>query len=208
MTNKVRDLKQLQKYIAKTRSTILRAHAESVLKVVTRAEAFAKRNATKEFIGRNGRKLSGRLLNSIFSGFDTINKTQSMPKGFIGTRGIPYGRIHELGGTIVPKKAKYLWIKQHGGKADRFRRLTPSEFVSRMQKKDRRFKILGKKNGKGKVAIFQALRKKDYTVLFALAKRVDMPARPYLKPAVEEAVNKYGFHAKKTIRQLLRKIKL
>jgi hypothetical protein len=203
----VRNIKELSAYIRKTRSAIVRGHAETMLRVMQDAEAVAKKNATREFIGRNGRRLSGRLLNSIFSGFDAFIPGQSLPRGFIGTRGIPYGRIHEEGGTIVPKTAKWLWVKQYGGKADQFRRMTPREFVEKMNKKDRRFKIIGKQGGKGKVAVFDALRNGDYVKLFALAQSVDIPARPYLRPAVDEVIAKYGPIAKKVFRKEVRNLK-
>lgn len=199
----IRTFQELAEYIQKTRSKIIQAHAETMLRLITEAEALAKRNATRQFIGRNGRRLSGRLLNSIYSGFTPFNPGQSLPKGYIGTRGIPYGRIHEEGGTIKPVNAKWLWIKQWGGAADQFRRMSPSDFVQRMKSKDRRFQIVGK-GMPGKVAIFRALKNEEPTVLFSLASSVEMPARPYLRPAVEEVMTKYGETAKKVMAQRLR----
>lgn len=202
----VRNIKELSQYLRRTRSAIVRGHAETMLRVTLEAEALAKRNATKVFIGRNGRKLSGRLLNSIFSSFTPFNEGQSLPRGYIGTRGIPYGAIHEFGGQIEPVQAKWLWIKQHGGPADQFRRLTPKEFVAKMKAKDRRFKIVGK-GTTGKVAIFQALKDSDPIKLFALASSVTIPARPYLRPAVEEVFEKYGPIARKVMAKNIRNVK-
>jgi len=202
----VRNIKELSAYIRNTKSVVVKTYAETMLRVTLKAEGYAKRNATQNFTGRNNRKLSGRLLNSIYSGFDSFKAGQSLPRGFIGTRGIPYGRIHEEGGTIVPKKAQWLWIKQHGGKADNFRRLTPREFVQKMKSKDRRFKILGK-GTPGKVAIFQALKGGDMVKLFALAKSATIPARPYLQPAVDQAVKDFGSIAKDHFRKNLKKVK-
>lgn len=201
----VRNIKELSQYMRRTRSAIVRSHAETMLRVLLEAEGIAKKNATKQFIGRNGRRLSGRLLNSIFSGFEPFNPGQSLPRGFIGTRGIPYGRIHEEGGNITPKNAKWLWVKQWGGKADAFRRMTPTEFVGRMKAKDRRFKIIGK-GTRGKLAVFQALKSDDPVALFALASSVTIPPRPYLGPAVEEVTSKYGAIAKKIFVKNLKKV--
>ena len=203
---KVRNIKELSVYLRNTRSAIVRGHGEAMLRVLQEVEAVAKRNVTREFIGRNGRRLSGRLLNSVFTGFDPFTPGQSLPRGFVGTRGVPYGRIHEEGGKIVPKTAKWLWIKQYGGKADQFRRLTPTDFVTKMKQKDRRFKILGK-GTPGKVAVFQAFKDGDFVKLFALAQSVDMPARPYLRPAVDEVIAKYGSIARKVLSKELRNIK-
>ena len=204
---KPKNIAQLARYIQKTRNDILRAHAESLLKIVTDAEAQAKKNAVKQFIGRNGRKLSGRLLNSIYSGFETTPGNKKLPTGFVGTRGIPYGRIHELGGTITPKKAKYLWIKDHTTK--KFRRMTPSEFVQKMKSGDSRFKIL--RGPKGAVAVFQARKTKkkkesvsDFLVLFRLTKKVVMPKRPYLQPAVDKALLNYRSYSRRIMNKFLR----
>ena len=204
----VRNIKELAQYMQSTRSAIVRSHAENIIRITLAAEGFAKKNATQQFTGRNNRKLSGNLLNrGIFSGFDSFKPGQSLPRGVIGVRleRVPYGRIHELGGRIVPKKAKWLWIKQWGGRANRFRRMTPKEFVERLKNKDKRYKIIGK-GQPGKIAVFQAREGQEPVVLFALAKRVLMPKRPYLQPAVEQAVDEYGQPAKKILRKNLRSL--
>ena len=206
MTKKIKNIKDIARYIETTRSKVVRGHAENLLKIVANAEAYAKKNATKQFIGRNGRKLSGRLLNSIYSGFDKLNASQSLPKGFVGTRGIPYGRIHELGGEIVPKKAKFLWMKDHTSR--KFRRITPREFISRMKKDDRFQLRMGQKGG---VAVYLKGRRKkkknmsvsDFQVLFRLTKKVRMPKRPFLQPAADKAAREYEVTAKKIFRKML-----
>lgn len=206
MTNKVRNIQQLARYIENTRSKILRGHAETMMKVVAQAEANAKAIAKNKFIGRNGRKLTGRLLNSINSGFYTINKTQSLPRGYIGTKGIPYGRIHELGGTIIPKKAKFLWMKDHTSK--KHRRMTPTEFIQSMKKDDRFQLRMGTKGGvagylKGRRKKKKNMSISDFQVLFRLTKKVRMPKRPFLQPAANKAAHDYKVIAKKIFRSNL-----
>lgn len=203
---RVKDIKDLSRYIQTTKNSVKRSYSETLLRVTQQAEAFAKQNSTKQFVGRNGRRLSGRLLNSIFSGVNPFTTGTGMPTGFVGTRGIPYGRIHEVGGVIVPVKRTWLWIKQWGGAADRFRRMTPRDFVGKLKQKDRDFKILGKKNSKGKIAVYQPRSDtRSMVKLFALAKRVNMPARPYLTPAADKAVKMFGTIARKILNRTLRK---
>ncbi len=195
-----RNLNELVKYIRSTKSAIEKAHALSLLQFLSTAEGLAKRNATRQFVGRRGRKLSGRLLNSIFTDVVLPSGGRSLPTGVIGTRGIPYGAIHEFGGTIRPVKAKWLWIKQWGGEADQFRRMTPRQFVGRMKSGDRRFKILGK-GSPGKSAVFQESNDSNPIQLFSLADSVTMPARPFIGPAVKEALKTYS----KSMRQNIAK---
>lgn len=189
-----------------TRSAIVRGHAAALLEITLKAEGYAKRNVTTNFIGRNGRKLSGRLLNSIFSGFN-VSPGLSLPTGFIGTRGLPYGAIHETGGTITPKKAKYLWVKNYY--ADKYRRLTPKQWFTMFQKtaRDRgdgvNYEFRYNKSGKPWAAGVE--EDGEFTPLFYLRDQVTIPARPYIMPAVERAVDDYAPAVTRHIRAELRK---
>lgn len=199
----IRNIRELSRYIRNTRSAIVKAHAEAMLKVTLDAEGLAKRNATQQFTGRNNYKLTGRLLNSIFSGFSPFNAGQSLPTGFIGTRGIPYGRIHEFGGVIEPVNAKHLWLKMHG--VSGFKRITPKEFVSKMQKNPKQYRIFKSKKGNLIAAFIN--NKKKIKPLFVLRDKVTIPARPYLQPAVDEAVKKFPLVMRNRVAKNLLRVK-
>lgn len=194
----IRDIRELQEYIGKLNDDVEKAKALALIATVADAEAFAKRNATKQFIGRRGRKLTGRLLNSIYSG---VEVKDNKLEGFVGTRGIPYGRIHELGGEIYPVKAKHLWVKMYGGKADNFRRMTPSEFIQAKEANPKQFVIV--KTNNALIAAWNEGKVKSRLVpLFVLRNKVTIPARPYLAPAVEESMKRYPMHFNRIIKQL------
>lgn len=194
-----RDLSELAGYLRSTKDAVFKAHTLSLLKFLSEAEALAKRNVTRNFVGRRGRKLSGRLLNSIFTRVELRSGSQ-LPVGIIGTRGIPYGAVHEYGNdNIRPKKAKHLWVKQWGGKADKFRRMTPREFIAAKEADPRQYSIFPSK--KGNLVAAWTPTDKEVIPLFILRDRVSIPARPYIRPAIEEALNTYPQTMRQQIKQ-------
>lgn len=82
-----------------------------------------------------------------------------------------YGRIHEMGGTIVPKKAKALAIPLDSGGA------LPDSFASPRDRSDLHIQIM---NGKA------FLCEPDGKPVFILLRSVKIPKRPYLAPALEK----------------------
>lgn len=179
-----RDVRELANYINSIKDAVNKAEFKSMLILMSHIEGLAKRNAIKQFTGRNGRKLSGRLLNAIST---RVDHTTGI--GYLGTRSIPYGRTHEYGAHLTKPgngRRKWFWIKQWGGAADDFRRMTPREFVTRMRA-DNRFKIIGT-GSPGKAAVYQAVKDAEPITLFALAKEIKIPARPYLTPAIKEGL--------------------
>lgn len=206
---KHRDIRELAAYIKGVNNVLLKAHGLSMLDMVTKAEELAKQNARDSF-GKteSKRRLSGRLLNSIFGGAKQTGRGIDLPEGFIGTRGIPYGRIHEMGGTIKPKRAKNLWLKQWDVPA-RFKRMTPTEFITAKRQNPNNFTIQPTDRGNA-VAVYWGTRRAGASigsarswVLFFLAKKVKMPARPYLMPAAIEAQNIQKASYTKRLRELL-----
>lgn len=189
------DIKELVKVVRDAKDGLERAKILALVKVLLSGEAKAKDNYRKEFIGRNGRTLSGMLLNSIYSGMEKPEGDDLT--GFVGVRNIPYGAVHEFGsdGPITPKKAKHLWVKNHHVDS-RFKRMTPREFMqSKMQSPDE-FSIHKTKSGnlaawhvdligKGKA------KRQKVTALFFLLDSVKIPERPYIRPAVAEAWEEY-----------------
>lgn len=204
---KVLDILELAHFIRNTKDAFTRGYTLALIQTITKAEALAKRNSTQQFKGRWDRKLSGRLLNSIYSGY---TMAQGMPQGFVGTKGIPYGAVHEYGHEgIKPIKAKHLWQKLWGGSADKFRRITPTDFVSEMKQEASNFKIFYSKNGN--LMAFHVLKlmgkpvKFKLTPLFWLRDVIKMPERPYIRPAIEEAFENFGELASKQIaREMLK----
>jgi len=203
---KQRNITELVAYLKQTRNLFVKGYGLALIEMTQNVEGLAKRNVTQQFTGRNGRTLTGRLLNSVFSGFE--KQGSGLPIGFVGVRGIPYGAIHEYGGVITPKKAKNLWLKNHRAPA-KFKRLTPREFVERMQKNSANrthgqetYNIIPGKNGP--TAVVQknfktadsglSAKSLDNKIipLFFLRKKVTIPERPYLRPAIKEGVS--GFH--------------
>jgi phage gpG-like protein len=135
-------------------------------------EAKAKVNATTVLHVR-----TGRLRNSI-AGF--VRDTQggfevvASAGGSGGLGEVPYAGVHEYGATITPKKGQYLTIP-HGPA------LTPagvSRYPSARNVPGLSFRRT--KNGNGILV-------KDGQVWYFLVRRVVIPKRPYLRPALNEA---------------------
>lgn len=150
---------------------------KDVATAALRAEARAKRNATVIL-----RVRSGRLRASIRSlvepspegGLDLKLSAGGGREG--GSSEVIYARIHELGGTIRPVKRKFLAIP-----------LPPARTAAGVA----RYKTPRDVPG---LALVQSLKGQYLLVKsdtgepwYVLRKRVDIPARPYLRPALEEA---------------------
>lgn len=155
-------------------------------KIGALAQFHAVKNSKNNFIGRGQRTLTGRLMNSIFW---KVGKHNGMDSAFVGTRGIPYGKIHELGGKIEPKKSKYLWVRSPyaAKKGSRFKNFTPKDFYM-ATKSDPSHYFFGGSFGSTGTAMYK--RGKTYQALFFLKKSVWIPSRPYLRPAAKIASDK------------------
>jgi hypothetical protein len=89
----------------------LSSEMQSFLKTV--AGAIAQRNGQPWPGGTTEKTLSrrsGDLVNAIMGSVKVNGNTFDTIEGEIGAPGIKYARIQELGGTITPKKAKFLAI--------------------------------------------------------------------------------------------------
>jgi len=87
-----------------------------------------------------------------------------------GNEGVPYAAIHEFGGTIKAKKS-FLTIPAEGYEKRRAR-----EF-------DLKFRLVGRDKYNNPMGI---LTDDEDRIAFWLFKMVQIPARPYMQPAVEE----------------------
>lgn len=188
------DIAKMSNIIQQTGDLMRKAHYQALLTVTLKADEDAKLNIRKNFTGRRGYTLSGRLLNSIRIKF---NKQDDKMDGTIGSYGVPYARIHEYGGTIKPVNWKHLWLRLPATteKASPWRRLQPSDFYKRAKDKKPGYYYATSKAG-NKFAMYRDPDSEDNenngmgTPLFWLRDKsqpVHMPARPYLRPAVKQA---------------------
>ena len=106
-------------------------------------------------------------------------ETESDDVVSIGPRNVQYGAIHEFGGTITPKNSKFLAIPvtraaKYAG--------SPRRFTGKLH-----FQLVA---GGG------ALVDEQGDIQYSLKRSVTIPARPYIRPAVDEhgddAVNEIG----------------
>ncbi len=218
-----RNIREFAKYIKQTRSAIVRGHSLALIEIAKQAEDFARENITKMFgTGSHnfGRRLAGRLMNSIFSEFKTT--TNRIPQAFIGTRGIPYGQIEEQGGVVKPVRANHLWVKTfHRG---RLGKMTPREFMTKMRQDKRSAKKGGpttgakKRSPGGKFVIFMSKKgnliaaetkqlrtKTKIKPLFWLKDEVRLKPKKYLFKAALRAGKNYKSVATKHINEELKK---
>lgn len=114
----------------------------------------AKRNVKERFTVRHGQ--SGLL------GITMIRRPQRLEVA-VGPR-VVYGRIHEFGGIIRPKNAKYLSIP-----------------VGDLKGSPRKHPGLWFLRVKGKLLMLDDAKRIQYV----LVKSVKIPARPYLSPALK-----------------------
>jgi len=188
MATKRLPIQQLQTKIQK----LTKAYDKAVLYTLAKLGSYAKleaiKNSKEQFTGRGQRTLTGRLMNSIFWKIDKFNGKDT---AFVGTRGIPYGRLHELGGIVKPKRAKFLWIKSPfaAKKGSKFKNFTPKDFYL-ATKTDPSHYFYGGSFGTTGTAMYK--RGKTIQALFFLKKEVWMKSRPYLRPAATSASGKFN----------------
>lgn len=196
---KTLEIKDLVRVIRRTRENTFKSLQLAILELSVKGEGLAKKNAARIFTGTTFRPKTGALLNAIFAGFQ-VNERNKTIEGFVGVRANkgrqgtkPYGRAHEFGAVITPKRAKWLWIPIRSSKTKNFENMTPSDFVQQMKRPGGEFTIIDGKSGSGKVAVWnQAARfnktrqTSDLIALFALKKRVELPKRPFVTPAVQK----------------------
>jgi len=209
---KTKDIQFLADHIRQIKDGFKRAHALAAVEMGQKAELLAKKNIIKKFTGRKGYRLTGRLLNSVFWVLDKETK-KGFPRILLGTRGIPYGAIHEFGGDIERKNAQNLWVKNYEA-PKQFRRLTPREFIQAKQQRPGQYIILNQtaffRDVQDKVALRKTALKdvktsaETWHALFFLVKHVTIPERPYLRPAALEASKDYGHAVSRHWRRILK----
>lgn len=183
-------------YLRRAETEVEKAAVLTQVKIAKKAKVFALRNAQKQFTGRNDRRLSGGLFNAIYEGVEDAENGGNIPDAFVGVRNIPYGAIHEFGGEIEPVKAQKLWIPvyKYAG------RMTPREFMQAMARDPRRYFITDKVAGRRDNLEGGNL---DMTPLFWRVDQVEIPERPYLRPAIGQASEEWANVFIKTLDRLL-----
>ena len=177
-------------------AALLRATVESgrlaevvrVSMVETGQVATAKAKLALASGGRGPDTRSGALRNSIRH---TVDKGPTGPEmslsagGRFGGNDVRYARIHELGGTIRPKRAKSLAIPLPAAR-------TGAGVSGRPGPRD----VPGLRfvPTPGSPRVVAVLVNESNQVMFYLHKSVTIPARPYLKPSMDQAVQ--GFRAR------------
>lgn len=164
---------------------------KAVFRSLTLLEAEIKQNIRKG-AGLNVR--TGALRNSIYK--KIFESDSGYVYGEVGSEGVPYARIHELGGTVKPVNAKYLTIPHPDNRrADGLPKITIQDLFGFLKKQ-----MFIHKN----VIFLQTGRKgKKFTEIrpmFFLKKSVDIPARPYLSTAVaskkDQILKEFGLFLK------------
>lgn len=178
------DIADLARYILSLGNTVERGTLKALVATSVAAEGDAKKNSTREFTGRGGRTLGGTLLSNIFSGLEAGQGR--FPDIVVGVRTVPYAAIHEFGGTIKPVKAKKLWLPVYANAG----KMTPREFVNLMIQDPEEYHLFP-----GMAAKRDA--NDSWTPLFYLRDEVRIPERPYLRPALASAVEKFPAYLEK-----------
>ena len=141
----------------------------------------------------------GGLMNSI----SAVRVDAKETKVTAGGPGVPYARIHELGTvgqggllpTIVPKNVKWLTQpmqpKYVGFRAREFN----LKFIPSKNRKDIAFLVEQEEIDKyKKKSKSKSVKKKSLKIAYLLRKKTDIPARPYLSPAVGMIMMKDKFN--------------
>jgi phage gpG-like protein len=153
------------------------------------------KNASKAQV----RKMSGRKLGASGNLRNSVMLTSSGPFSFrvtVGNEQVPYASIHEYGGTIYPRRAKWLTIpaSNKGGNLDFFNEITSGH-------RAREFDLFRVGRGLFFRSEHRQARRRglEGSLAYLLAKQATIPARPYFRPAIASLENDVEFQQ----RQLL-----
>jgi phage gpG-like protein len=141
--------------------------------------------------------MSGKLLNSIGRSKKIREESQHMLVGEIGPKGVPYAAIHEFGGTIVPRNAQALTIPTPENlRRDGKPKITVQEAMESGDSFIRNDTIFLRMQKMGKGKKKDKVLGLDFKPIFLLRKSADIPARPYLAPAIsatqDEILKNFG----------------
>lgn len=175
-----RAMRFLIQWVAQVDDHLHRALGEAMVQATEIAYSDAVKRARDQFNNTPGYPRTGGLMNAIYRGFD-----KKTGKGFLGVDS-PYGALQEFGsaglpgGVVKPVKAKHLWIKQWLEVPGALRRMVPKEWMDAHKADPEHFPFIGR------IAAYRS--GKDRAVaMFILADEAKIPARPYIRPAVDAA---------------------
>lgn len=161
-TVEVEGFKELFKKLDELPKTVFKDMGEAVLSASLAVKASAKENIESNFHG------IGTLASSVKH--KIIKMGGLAVAGIVGTN-LPYASIHEFGGTITPKNVEWLTIPFKG-------------VTGRARDYQNTFFAWTKNN---KLVMFQNQGKGTKPKpLFVLVKQSQIPARPWLNPALEK----------------------
>ncbi len=148
------------------------------------AGALPIQNAAKEKSPKRTRTLSRSIHTEVEKEGETLAEV------VVGTD-VEYAAIQEFGGTITPKNTKYLAIPLTSA-AERYG--SPRNYPVRL--------IPVIRGGEG--VLIDVV---DYEAVYALKKSVTIPARPYLRPALDESVEAVKSAISRALKQQLEAVK-
>jgi phage gpG-like protein len=160
----------------------LMAEIEKQLRSNVEAACILVQGAARANVRTGGQsglhRRSGQLINSIT--FEVEQEGQDM-LGRVGTN-LKYARIHEYGGVIQPTSAQALAVPVHPSAEGH----KPKDFPDL---------VLIKRPGRPPLLVRKVATKakglhERMDVMFVLLKSVHIPARPYLRPALNENQDK------------------
>jgi len=184
------DPKDLRKLVNKFRKLDKRTAGNALFRAVQMASFHVtdklKRNLQGPILGKGQHKFKGSLRQSIGSKVTTSGQGI---RGVIGSgvnigKRLPYANIHETGGVVKPKTAKFLTIPFPGifGRARDFN----NTFIA-------------------KNVIFQKTGKDSFRPLFSLKRSVNIPARRYLSKTLQQNMKRAVQIMSKTIDEIIAK---
>lgn len=164
--------------------TVYKDMGYTILAMTLLVKAAAAANIKRNFKG------VGTLAASL--GHKVLKLAGLAVTGVVGSN-LAYAAIHEFGGTIEPKNVKWLTIPFEGikGRARDY----PDTFFEWQKGAEGQRLILFQRNAGGKP-----------TPLFVLVKRVEVPARPYLNPALTENADLIGKRIGEAIKRSLESV--
>lgn len=175
------DLKELRSRldaldIKKRDSLLLRAFRQASVVV----ERKLKGNTTGSILKRRTGHLTQSIQTIVYQDKQGV-VTARIGSGVRSGRRMAYSEIHETGGTITPKRVKWLTIPLEAA-------LTASGAPRKARASDWPNTFVGKSKG-GSLIIFQKQGKKNLIPLYVLKKSVNIPARRYMSKTLDTTKN-------------------
>lgn len=175
------DLKELKKRldslnIRQRDSLLLRAFRQAATVVETKL----KSNVTGSILKRRSGHLAQSIESSIYQdsgGVITARIGSGVRSGFR----MPYTEIHETGGTITPKRVKYLTVPLAAA-------LTSSGVPRKASVREWPNTFVGRSKG-GALIIFQKAGKGRMIPLYVLKRSINVPARRYMSRTLDSTKN-------------------